>query len=350
MSTHMPATRPVPRRSSLLSVGLGLALSSAAVARADEAAAPVEALSGDVTNGARLYRLDCAVCHGLTGNGDGTFATSLNPRPARLREGSFLWSHTDEQILEAIAGTNLPDGAPMHGRGLSALDGHDILAWLKQPVMDIGTVYPKAVDYIAHQQTIDRDGLDRAEKIVGRRLTDAEASVMVFVPYMADPDAITHANGHPAKIPEEPGAIYNAKPRRRLGFVTFQTVKLDDGPLDIVLSLSNESRLVDVRTLPSANPKVEHSRERTEKLLHSYVGTGGRVDKKAIEPHEKGVKAPKDVQAAMVLAFERLLEGGAMFQKEERERFALDPDAFNFPAAQDQPENVKFDFKQKKTK
>lgn len=49
----------------------------------------------------------------------------------------------------------------------------------------------------------------------------------------------------------------------------------------------------------------------------------------------------------MVLAFERLLEGEAMFLKEEHQRYQLDPDAYNFPSAADQGD-VKFDFKQSK--
>lgn len=206
-------------------------------------------LSGDLANGAKRYRLDCATCHGLTGQGDGIMAGSLNPRPARLRDGTFLWSHSDEQIMDAILGNGLPDGTPMHGRHLSSLDARDILAWLKDPVLNIGSVYPAATDYIAHLQNIDSDGRDRAERIMGRAMTDAEANVMVFTVYKADQDSGVVANGHPMKCAEDPASLYVMKPRRRIGFVTYQQMAVEPGPVDVVLALDGDARLTDVRVL-----------------------------------------------------------------------------------------------------
>jgi mono/diheme cytochrome c family protein len=326
-----------------------IAAAGALPARADDdnASAP---MPGDLLNGAKRYRLDCASCHGMSGNGDGPLASELRPRPTRLRDGNFLWSHGDQQIIDAILGQGLPAGAPMHGRHITPLDARDIVAWLREPVLEVSAPFPLATDYIAHPQMIDRDGQGRIEDILGRRFNDAEANVMVFVVYRADPDSNVRPDGHPQKAAEDPASIYALKPRRRIGFVTYQTLDFDSGPIDALLAMDNDARLIEVRTMPSADPKVEKGREKMEKLLRTYIGTGGRLDKEPIEPHERGVKAPKDVQTQMVIAFERLLEGEAMFLKEERKRFELDPDAFNFPAAADQPTNVKFDFKQKKTK
>lgn len=321
-----------------------LLLLSASSARAEETSAP---LAGDLSNGARHYRLDCAQCHGVTGNGDGPLAAGLNPRPTRLRDGAFIWSHSDEEIIDAIHGDTLPPGAPMHGRGLSKLDARDILAWLKAPVIGISALYPTAYEYIAHLQTVDRDGQSRVEDVLGRKLTEAESKVMIFTVYK--PDEGVKANGHPQKVPEDLSLLYNAKPRRRIGFVCYQQLNLDSGLVDVAMAMNNDARLVNLVTLPSSDPKVEKNRDKTEKLLKSYIGSGGRMDKKPVQPQEKGVKATKDVQAAMLLAFERLREGETMFLKEEQQRFALDKDAFDFPQADDQGE-VKFQFKETKTK
>jgi mono/diheme cytochrome c family protein len=332
-------------------LGLGLLAGRPARADDDEAAPAATALplGGDLANGATRYRLDCASCHGLTGAGDGPLAGALNPHPAKLRDGSYLWAHLDSQILDAMTGDGLAPGAPPRAHHLDQLDARDILAWLKQPVLEVSASFPTAVQYIAHVHKIDKDGQGRVEKVLDRPLTPAEAEVTIFTVYGPDAEAGLQPNGHPTKIADDPGPLYGAKPRRRLGYIFFKTLELSDGSVDTLLAMSNDSRLIDVRTMPSDDPKVEKSRAKLEKLLRSYIGSGGRVDKKPIEPHEKGVKAPKDVQNAMMLAFEQLLEGDAMFQKEERNRFALDPDAFNFPQAADQGE-VKFKFKESKQK
>jgi hypothetical protein len=314
---------------------------------ADEDSAPQK---GDLANGIKRYRLDCAACHGVTAGGDGPLAQGLNPHPARLRDGAYLWAHGDEQILDAILGEGLPAGSPPHGQHLTRLDARDILAWLREPVLEISSVYPLATDYIAHMQEIDQDGQDRAAQVLGRPLTPAETKVMIFTVYRADPASGVHADGHPKKVADDPASLYAMQPRRRGGFVLYDTLDLAQGPVDIVMLMSNDARLTDIHTMASQDPKVEKGREKLEEVLRSYIGSGGRVDKQKIEPHERGVKATKDVQKAMELAFERLLEGDAMFLKEEQKRFELDPDAFNFPQAEDQPTNVKFDFKQKKTK
>ncbi len=72
---------------------------------------PVAATVQNVADGRQLYVQNCAMCHGLTGRGDGPMGARLNPRPAdfqlHMREG-----HTDRQLFEWITtgvdGTGMP--------------------------------------------------------------------------------------------------------------------------------------------------------------------------------------------------------------------------------------------------
>jgi copper transport protein len=63
-----------------------------------------------VALGARLYRENCAVCHGPEGRGDGPAAPSLVPRPADLTVHAPM--HTDGElfwwITNGLPGTAMP--------------------------------------------------------------------------------------------------------------------------------------------------------------------------------------------------------------------------------------------------
>lgn len=74
------------------------------------AAAPVSATEPDPDNGARLFRTNCATCHGLEARGDGPMAAVLDVLPADLTR---------------IA----PGGVPFPmGEVVRKIDGRDLLA------------------------------------------------------------------------------------------------------------------------------------------------------------------------------------------------------------------------------
>ncbi len=72
---------------------------------------PVPATVENIAKDKQLYVQNCAVCHGLTGRGDGPGGARLNPRPAdfqvHMREG-----HTDPQLFSwvttGVDGTGMP--------------------------------------------------------------------------------------------------------------------------------------------------------------------------------------------------------------------------------------------------
>jgi len=71
---------------------------------------PVPGDERSLRSGAALYAANCAVCHGVSGHGDGPQAASLNPKPFDLTVHAGL--HPDYQLFDwisnGIAGTAMP--------------------------------------------------------------------------------------------------------------------------------------------------------------------------------------------------------------------------------------------------
>jgi mono/diheme cytochrome c family protein len=59
---------------------------------------------GDLSKGKILFRHYCAVCHGVSGQGDGPNAEHLDPRPADLSDAEYMASATEETITTVIRG------------------------------------------------------------------------------------------------------------------------------------------------------------------------------------------------------------------------------------------------------
>jgi mono/diheme cytochrome c family protein len=57
----------------------------------------------DSERGKRIYRENCAPCHGESGKGDGAGARSLPVRPADHTDGKMMSSRTDAFLRDVIA-------------------------------------------------------------------------------------------------------------------------------------------------------------------------------------------------------------------------------------------------------
>ncbi len=68
----------------------------------DQIANPLKGNIEDTKAGKQLYKLQCAVCHGDTGKGDGVAGLALNPKPASFKseivqnetDGALYWKIT----------------------------------------------------------------------------------------------------------------------------------------------------------------------------------------------------------------------------------------------------------------
>jgi mono/diheme cytochrome c family protein len=82
----------------------------------------------DLADGKKIFEMNCASCHGLTGKGDGVAAAALKPKPRDLSDAKYMKTRTWEELHKVIA-----DGGA--NSGFSAL----MPAWkgaLKKPQLD----------------------------------------------------------------------------------------------------------------------------------------------------------------------------------------------------------------------
>lgn len=93
-------------------------------------------LRGSVLAGQDRYEDHCAVCHGVTGRGDGPVALNLDPAPTDFTDPEVMKELTDEALFEA---TRRGGGAihrsiymPRWGKQLSDQDIWDIVEYIKQ--------------------------------------------------------------------------------------------------------------------------------------------------------------------------------------------------------------------------
>ena len=79
---------------------------------------PLAATAENVDAGGRLYQSQCAMCHGVEGNGDGEAGRSLSPSPALLAHLVQRPMAVDEYLLWAIA-----EGGQAFGTAMPAFKG-----------------------------------------------------------------------------------------------------------------------------------------------------------------------------------------------------------------------------------
>jgi high-affinity iron transporter len=60
-----------------------------------------------VEKGKAVYEIHCIACHGERGEGDGTVAATLNPRPRNFQTEQFRQGSSVSQIFETL-GTGVP--------------------------------------------------------------------------------------------------------------------------------------------------------------------------------------------------------------------------------------------------
>lgn len=89
---------------------VAIALLVAAVVAARPAAAdPPARTTALVDRGRASFNVNCAACHGVSGEGNGPVAFAVKPRPRNLRKDRFVQGDTVEQVFATIT-RGLPSG------------------------------------------------------------------------------------------------------------------------------------------------------------------------------------------------------------------------------------------------
>lgn len=112
---------------------VGMAFSSHG-APADKSSKEEASSQGDLKQGRHLYKHYCAVCHGVSGKGNGLNADNLDPHPADLT-GKEVTGLSNEEIYEVIenggAAVELSAYMPPWGKTLSKDQIQSLIAYIR---------------------------------------------------------------------------------------------------------------------------------------------------------------------------------------------------------------------------
>lgn len=79
-------TRPQPQPVKVVAAAVALS-------EADFQKALASATAEEIAHGKEVFDVNCAVCHGATGNGDGIGGAALNPKPRNFHAGTADWKN-----------------------------------------------------------------------------------------------------------------------------------------------------------------------------------------------------------------------------------------------------------------
>lgn len=281
---------------------------AAALAAGLLAAVPVfgaEALlAGDARNAQKIYRLECAGCHGA---GEPTQVGKSLGAP-QLKDPVLITSRTDDQLIALLL-----KGTPKHpapAGALTLLDAADLVAFLRGGLPAISQLFPDAAAYTARSYPLQGPALTRAESLAGDELKPDERALTVFSVYAGDPPATG-----PRLVPQDPVQLDALSPKSKRGYVVFGVVPGGTVAMALLPDLS-------VARLFSTNPAVS-------KAAPAVVGKGGR------EPGRRKPfvsKTAPDAARALTRLYARAAEAASLAAREESDRHLFDaPEKRNSP-------------------
>ncbi len=295
-----------------------LALATTKAKAQEEGSLP---MNGDISNGTRLYRVHCTVCHGFHGSGDGPARATLKKAPADHRNGSLMNARDDQMLLSTVLNGCHTRGCskamPAFGDGLNSLDAWDLVAYLRSLHMPLVNFFPKVSQYLVKQYHIGhlgnddfKDGqMERLKKYAGR-VSPQDLTKTIFPLFKAD-----SRRPNPELVPQEPRRLARLKKADKLGYVLFMEMI---GPrkrkVPIGLAIDRNYAIVKlVTTLDDPGQAGEYNRR-----LEKYVGMGKRGDAPKFKTGR--AKVNRIFDKAVIRVYALAVEAANAFELEERER------------------------------
>ena len=270
---------------------------------------------GDMTEGARLFSIHCASCHGESGTGDG--AIRITPEARDLTNPSRMTILSDRQVYELIrqGGPALQrqPTMPAFGGSLSTLELWSIVSFLRSRHLSITDFFPFAKSYWGEAYTIDKWGLERYEEVVGEPLAENEQTFVVLGIYRG-----TQGPDGPRLIPNDPREIAKIERRSKVGYIVFVPMEVPgiEGKHVLGISMDNNGIVYDIK----ANTTDEALATRIEETLAPFVGEGRKGQR---EPFSD-FGTTEEMAKAWTPIYFRAMEAVVMFDKAERDRHWAD--------------------------
>jgi mono/diheme cytochrome c family protein len=302
-------------------VVIGLLGLAAGLALGEEGAPEGKPFIGDVPNGSRLYRMNCAVCHGFDGEGKGPAASTLKTAPADLTDGSLMNALDNALLFRVLElgckGIGCKGAMPGFLQSMTPLENWDVVAYLRTLHLPLVAFLPQVDEYLVKRYTIGEIGnadfkqgqLDRLKKAL-KQIDAADRAQTVFTLYKTD-----HKNPNPVLIPQEPRRLAQLKKENKVGYVLFMTMAGPRGQkFPVGVGLDPDYKIVRlVTTLRDPTQASEYNNQ-----LMRFEGAGKRGDKFELTASKD--KVGQHFDAAVARLYALAIEAATSYEYEERER------------------------------
>jgi mono/diheme cytochrome c family protein len=270
---------------------------------------------GDDLNGATLFRVQCAACHGIDGRGGGDLAAKLPKSVGNLRDPALLATHSNDdlktEILKGVAAATPPMLMPA-SPWLTGLELEDILTFLRHDALNVADFFPTAQYFIAKSYTLDAKAQGRFQKLSGQSLPAGEGTLSVVTFYgEGNPKG-------PVFVPQDPVQLDKLSPKDRKGYLVFVDLPQGKGRATMGIAVGRDGDVMAVHS------EAGLTNGALDKAYQGFVGQGNKVDPTSFKA-PKGKAGPSPAESkAFDLAYARALEGIAAADAEEKDRHWAD--------------------------
>jgi mono/diheme cytochrome c family protein len=276
---------------------------------------------GDVTSGTKLYRMNCAVCHGFDGSGVDPTAFMLKIKPADHRDGSLMNARDNQMIYRVIQlgckGAGCKGAMPPFSDSLDKLDTWDLVAYLRSLHLPITAFFPEVDQYLVKRYTIGKMGnrdfkagqMERLREVL-TNVDPADLPQTVFALFRSH-----RRRPSPELVSQEPRRLAQLQKGNKIGYVFFLTLIGPRGKkIPVGLSLDTNYTITKLVTA-MADPGVAGE---YNLRLEKYAGMGKRGDlpEFAISRDKLG----KIFDQAATRVYMLAVEAANSYELEERER------------------------------
>jgi hypothetical protein len=276
-------------------------------------------LQGDLDNGASLFRVQCAACHGVDGHGDGDLASKLPVKVANLRDPALLATHSNDdlkaEILKGVPAAKPPNLMPA-SPWLNVLELEDLITFLRHDQLSVTDFFPKAQYFIAKAYTLDDKAQERVQKLAGQALGPGEAIVSVVTFYGEGNDK------GPAFVPQDPVQLDKLSPKDRKGYVVFVELPQGKSHATMGIAMGRDGHIMAVHS------EAGLTNAALDKDYQGFLGEGQKSEPeilKAVKGKGKGNTGPTSAEEkAFNLEYARAIAGIAMADAEEKDRHWAD--------------------------
>lgn len=127
---------------------------------------PLATLAGDPRAGERMYRRQCASCHGWSGDGTGPFADAIFPPRARDHtDGAYMNLRTDHELYDAVmqGGREVSRSRlmPSFKDSIDDLDAWNLVAYIRTLHPKIEDVWPQYSERQYHEVVLSPERAHR---------------------------------------------------------------------------------------------------------------------------------------------------------------------------------------------